>query len=124
MLAVNCKVSQIGNDENDNDDYKIGQKLKKYRLAAKLTRAELAEFADVSENTIYRAEKGETSMNFANIRSICRVLRITPNDLMPDEDIEEMCVETPEDYKRLTSDEKEVFWKNSKFVLRGILASR
>jgi len=65
---------------------KIGNNLYKIRRLRGLTQAEAAERADLSDRAYADIERGSTSMRVDTLLKICAALRITPNDLLVEED--------------------------------------
>ena len=64
-------------------DYKeAGSKLFAFRKEARLTQAQAAERAGLSERTYAEIERGESNMRINTLLKICRVLHITPNDIL------------------------------------------
>ncbi len=59
----------------------FGAQLKAARLARKLTQAELADAASMSEEWIRRIERGEASPRFDGIEALCAALNIRPAEL-------------------------------------------
>ncbi len=67
------------------DKTEIGNNLLKYRKSKGLTQAEVAEMADISDRTYANIERGEGNMRMDTMLNICKVLKITPNDIFIDE---------------------------------------
>lgn len=66
---------------------KFGKRLKKYRLEAKLTQAELAEAANTFQGNISQMEQGKRFATYTQLVSMCMLLQrfgveVTPNDLL------------------------------------------
>ena len=117
-------MSDDGRVDVESIEFKIGQKIRKYREDMKMSQFALSERVGVSEPTIRRIESGKTSVDFVTLIKIAKVQKRTPNDYMLDEDIDSMCMESPVEYKELSSEEKSKFWKANEFTLAGIRASR
>lgn len=64
----------------------IGNKLLSYRKQKRLTQAEVAEIAEISDRTYADIERGCTNMRMETLVSICQALNITPNQLLLDEE--------------------------------------
>lgn len=65
----------------------IGNKLLNYRKQKGLTQAEVAEvaeLAEISDRTYADIERGSTNMRMETLISICKALRITPNEILTD----------------------------------------
>lgn len=68
-------------DENiENTD--IGQKLQKYRETKKVTQLEVAKFCGTTKNHISALERGLNKCNIQILLGYCRLLNITPNDIL------------------------------------------
>lgn len=71
------------------DLFQIGNNLLVYRKKAGMSQAELAEAADISDRTYADIERGTANMRILTLLKICRVLKITPNDVLTEEDSHE-----------------------------------
>ena len=58
--------------------------IKKYREAAGLTQVELAKILNVSVDSIFRYERGNTEPRWTEISAMCELFRCTPGELMQD----------------------------------------
>ncbi len=66
-----------------NFDLKIvGNKLYEIRNKKLMTRAEVAEKADISDRTYADIERGSVTMRVDSLLKICNALNITPNDIL------------------------------------------
>ena len=65
-----------------NDLCLIGNKLLLYRKRAGMTQAEVADKANLSDRTYADIERGTVNMRLSTILSICKVLHISPNDIL------------------------------------------
>lgn len=63
----------------------IGQNLKDARKAKGLTQKEIAAELLMTQQQYSRFENGVYELNYEQIRKICRILEITPNDLFENE---------------------------------------
>lgn len=63
----------------------IGNKLLFFRKRKGLTQAEVAEAAEISERTYADIERGSVNMRVETVLSICKVLQITPDDILTEE---------------------------------------
>ncbi|MBQ7045937.1 MAG: helix-turn-helix transcriptional regulator [Clostridia bacterium] len=64
-------------------DFKvIGNKLYETRNKKIMSRAEVAEKAELSERTYADIERGSVNMRLETLLKICRALNITPNDIL------------------------------------------
>lgn len=57
-------------------------RLKELRLREKLTLKQVAEMLGVSQFSIIRWEKGETSPNAEKLKKLADLLHVTPNELL------------------------------------------
>lgn len=64
----------------------IGSKLYKIRTKKFMTRAEVAEKANLSDRTYADIERGTVNMRVETILRVCDALSITPNDILVSED--------------------------------------
>ena len=60
----------------------IGERLKKARLAKKLTQEQLAEKLDVSVAFLSRAERGDVKINLSRISQLCDLLDISISNVL------------------------------------------
>lgn len=65
---------------------KLGENIKKHRRNADLSQEDLGEIVGVHANTIRKWEKGTSSPNAMELKSIADALRITTDDLYADAD--------------------------------------
>lgn len=66
----------------------IGNKLYEVRKKKGLTQAQVAEKAELSDRTYADIERGSANMRVDTMLSICEALRITPNELFVEENVE------------------------------------
>ena len=62
--------------------YKIGAKIRSYRSARGLSQKELAELINVSSSRLSNWEKGINRPDVDQLECICKVLQVSPNDLL------------------------------------------
>lgn len=63
----------------------IGQNLKRYRLSKRISQFELGKLSGVSRSYISEIESGiYSNISLYIICNLCKVLTITPNDLIPE----------------------------------------
>ncbi len=67
----------------------VGNKLKKLRKKEDLSQEQVASSLHVSQSTYARIERGESSSWASHINTICEVFKISPEDLIKEEDKEE-----------------------------------
>lgn len=60
----------------------IGNKLYEIRNKKVMSRAEVAEKAELSDRTYADIERGSTNMRVETLLKICNALNITPNDIL------------------------------------------
>lgn len=65
----------------------IGNKLHFYRKRAGMTQNEVADAAGLSDRTYADIERGSVNMRVETILRICKVLHITPDDILTEEKI-------------------------------------
>lgn len=67
------------------DSYALGRKIQEHRKRNELSQIKLAKKLKVSQNTIFRIEKGNIStLNILKLNSIANVLGVTLDDLLSD----------------------------------------
>lgn len=69
-----------------SDFRRIGNKLLIFRKRAGMTQAEVAEAAGVSDRTYADIERGTVNMRTDTILRICKVLHITPDQILTEEE--------------------------------------
>lgn len=80
----------------------IGNRLLAFRKRTGMTQSEVAEAAGVSDRTYADIERGTVNMRLDTLLRICRVLRISPNEILtPQEDA--LRLQQEELWKRLQS---------------------
>lgn len=67
------------------DSREIGRKLLSFRKRMGMTQAEVAEAAGLSDRTYADIERGSTNMRTETMLHICRVLHITPDEVLTEE---------------------------------------
>ena len=60
----------------------FNESLSKYRKSAGISQEKLADMLGVSRQAVSKWETGETQPEMANLMAICRILNITPNELL------------------------------------------
>ena len=68
------------------DNAQIGNKLLLYRKKIGYTQGEVADLAGISDRTYADIERGSVNARVDTILNICKVLKITPNDIFVEED--------------------------------------
>ena len=69
-----------------SDMHIIGAKLLDFRKERGLTQAQVAELAEISDRAYADIERGGTNMRMETLIGICRALKITPNQVLIDDD--------------------------------------
>ena len=65
--------------------YEIGQRIRKYRKAKKLTQEKLAELADISVTHMSHIESGNTKLSLPVLVSLSEILDVQTDDLLRDQ---------------------------------------
>ena len=65
----------------------VGNNLLIFRKKAGLTQAEVAELAGLSDRTYADIERGITNMRVDTLLRICRVLKITPDSVLTEDEL-------------------------------------
>lgn len=96
----------MDNTKQEKDDIlqSVGYKIQEYRVAAKLTQAQLAELIGVSQKHISRLERGMHSPHFDMIIKIAKVLNVSIDAFVED----------------LSADNINIFWQNIKSEIEGM----
>ncbi len=63
----------------------IGNKMYYYRKKLGMTQAEVAEEAGLSDRTYADIERGTVNMRIETVLRICKVLRVTPDEVLTDD---------------------------------------
>lgn len=79
----------------------IGNKLLIFRKRSGLTQSEVAEAAGLSDRTYADIERGSVNMRTETMLKICSVLRITPDNILTEE--ESTCEQQEELWQKLIS---------------------
>lgn len=66
--------------------HEIGDRLLAIRKKVGLTQVEVAELAGLSDRTYADIERGETNMRVETLLRICRVLKVTPDQILTQDD--------------------------------------
>ena len=102
----------------------IGSRIKKARMAKKLTQEDLAEKIDISVAFLSRVERGTSHINLKRLNQICSLLDVTEGYILNgassnsknylDEEFAEILKNcTPEKHKLISSIEKTIAESNS-----------
>ncbi len=61
----------------------IGKNIKKARIKAKLTQADVAEKADIHVNYYARIERGEVNPSIEIVEAIAKALKVRSSEILP-----------------------------------------
>ena len=90
----------------------VGNRLYEIRNKKLMTRAEVAEKADISDRTYADIERGSVTMRVDSLLKICKALNITANDiLVADDDVEITEQNIADKIKDCSNNEKETALK-------------
>lgn len=90
----------------------VGNRLYEIRNKKLMSRAEVAEKADISDRTYADIERGSVTMRVDSLLKICNALSITPNDVLVTDDKIEITEQNIADaLKNHSNDEKETALK-------------
>lgn len=78
-------------------DFKVGKRIKTFRLNKSLTQEKLSEILDVTPTYIAMVETGKTGMSIETLIKISIALNVTPNDILQDY-IPSYCQDDMSDY--------------------------
>ena len=65
-----------------NTEMNFSESLSKHRKSAGISQEKLADMLGVSRQAVSKWETGETQPEMANLLAICKILNITPNELL------------------------------------------
>lgn len=69
----------------------IGENIKKFRVFRKMTQVELGEAVGRSKNVVSNWERGDNAPDLDTLEKICKILKVTPNQMFgwePNEEYE------------------------------------
>ena len=69
----------------------IGNKLYEIRKKKGMTQSEVAEAAEISDRTYADIERGTANMRIGTLLQVCKVLDITPDDVLTENDANLIC---------------------------------
>lgn len=112
---VISQTTSLSIDEYDNDEkkisipYKVGQRIKEWRLIRGYTQKDLANKVGITNQGIYEYEQGRAAVSLEMLDEIAKVLSISIIDLLPESDedseVEEKLSNLIEEYKKIESRE-------------------
>ncbi|WP_353286227.1 helix-turn-helix domain-containing protein [Wolbachia endosymbiont (group A) of Crataerina pallida] len=112
---VISRTTSLSIDEYDNDEkkisipYKVGQRIKEWRLIRGYTQKDLADKVGITNQGIYEYEQGRAAVSLEMLDEIAKVLSISIIDLLPESDedseAEEKLSNLIEEYKKIESRE-------------------
>lgn len=77
--------------DNIIDNREIGQKIRKFRLAAGLTQEGLAERLEITFQQVQKYERGVTKVNLVKLQQISKILKVPVAAFFQDSTILEEC---------------------------------
>ncbi len=112
---VISQTTSLSIDEYDNDEkkisipYKVGQRIKEWRLRRGYTQEDLASKVGIINQRIYEYEQGRAAVSLEMLDEIAKVLSISITDLLPEtrenENSEAELSRLIEEYKKIKSQE-------------------
>ncbi|QMV46304.1 helix-turn-helix transcriptional regulator [Wolbachia pipientis] len=112
---VISQTTSLSIDEYDNDEkkisipYKVGQRIKEWRLRRGYTQEDLASKVGIINQRIYEYEQGRAAVSLEMLNEIAKVLLINITDLLPEtrenENSEAELSRLIEEYKKIKSQE-------------------
>ena len=75
------------------DFVKIGNRLYSIRKKLGLTQSDVAEKAEISDRTYADIERGSVNMRIETFLKICNVLNASPNDILVENNVAQICKE-------------------------------
>ncbi|WP_264330469.1 WO male-killing family protein Wmk [Wolbachia endosymbiont (group B) of Erebia ligea] len=112
---VISRTTNLSVDEYDNDEkkisipYKVGQRIKEWRLRRGYTQEDLASKVGIINQRIYEYEQGRAAVSLEMLDEIAKVLLINITDLLPEtrenENSEAELSRLIEEYKKIKSQE-------------------
>ncbi|WP_425383711.1 WO male-killing family protein Wmk [Wolbachia endosymbiont (group A) of Microdon myrmicae] len=112
---VISQTTSLSIDEYDNDEkkisipYKVGQRIKEWRLRRGYTQEDLASKVGIINQRIYEYEQGRAAVSLEMLDEIAKVLLINITDLLPEttenENSEAELSRLIEEYKKIKSQE-------------------
>ncbi|MDE5059527.1 WO male-killing family protein Wmk [Wolbachia endosymbiont of Drosophila burlai] len=112
---VISQTTSLSIDEYDNDEkkisipYKVGQRIKEWRLIRGYTQEDLASKVGIINQRIYEYEQGRAAVSLEMLDEIAKVLLINITDLLPEtrenENSEAELSRLIEEYKKIKSQE-------------------
>jgi len=84
--ATNLSIGEYEEKKNpiDSITYKIGQRVKEWRLRREYTQVDLASKVGIASQRIYEYEQGRSTASLETLDEIAKVLSISMKDLLPD----------------------------------------
>ena len=73
-----------------NVDERVGQNIRKYRMAYNMTLKELAVLLHKSVSTVSKYEKGDISLDMSTFVELSRILKVSPLAIIGDETAKEI----------------------------------
>ena len=110
---------------DSSDIRELGERVRETRKRLGMTQAQLAEKADMANNTVSRIEGSQINLSAENLFDLADALGVTPNDLSPsrfrtNRDITTTSV-LSEKYSKLTEENRELFISAVQAMVDGLL---
>lgn len=85
MKTLKDMVDTLAYDDEQKKDFnvKLGQRVSEERQKHKIKSGKFAALCGISESCLFNLEKGQTNISITNLLSICLVLDITLDELIP-----------------------------------------
>ncbi|WP_332633074.1 helix-turn-helix domain-containing protein [Halalkalibacter flavus] len=77
----------------------LGQKIQKYRKSINMSTTELADLSETSQSTISKIENGNSTTNIETLIKICKALKITLYEILPENVLPEQKVSSTDKRK-------------------------
>ena len=104
----------------------IGQNIMNKRRKAGYSQDRLSEIIGISKNALGKIERGECAPRADTVISVCRELKVAPNEIYPDYLLEDdhqddQISEMMKKIQRLSEDQKNQFFMMMQVVFNGIV---
>ena len=87
MRSLKEMLDTMAYDTDDKQRFtkELGKRIQEERLKAGFSTGEFASRCGISDSCLFNTEKGRSNISITNLISICLMLDITLNDLIPEE---------------------------------------
>ena len=105
----------------------VGTKVAMMRLARNFSQEELAARIGISRNALGSIERGESEMKISTLISVCKILNVTPNEMLPAH-LSKAATDFPElnaiaeKLREMSPYQRSLFFTIANLVLAGIMA--